>query len=77
MNRMMEEVPDTQSSGNILLSDRDVLQIEKNELRRRIGLVFQTPTPLSVFYLQEHGICTQVLRPAKSTKAAGVDGEKT
>ena len=45
INRMLEEEPGAQVSGKIFLADRDVQQIPKNELRRRVGLVFQTPTP--------------------------------
>ncbi len=45
MNRMLEEEPGTEVSGSISLAGRDVQQIPKNELRRRVGLVFQTPTP--------------------------------
>lgn len=45
MNRMLEEEPGAEVTGNIFLSGKDVRQIPKNELRRRVGLVFQTPSP--------------------------------
>lgn len=45
VNRMLEEEPGTQTRGEILLGGTDVKKIPAEELRRRVGLVFQTPTP--------------------------------
>ena len=45
INRMLEEEPGAEVTGNIFLSGKDIRQIPKNELRRRVGLVFQTPAP--------------------------------
>ena len=45
MNRMLEEEPGTAVEGQILLNGGDVRRLPPEELRRRVGLVFQTPAP--------------------------------
>lgn len=45
LNRMIEEEPGATVTGKILLGGRDIQNIPKDELRRRVGLVFQVPTP--------------------------------
>lgn len=45
MNRMLEEEPGVTVSGEIVLDGKEIQQIPKEELRRRVGLVFQTPAP--------------------------------
>jgi len=45
LNRMLEEETNTFISGNILLEDQNVMMMDKEILRRKIGLVFQTPSP--------------------------------
>lgn len=45
INRMLEEEPGAAAHGDILLNGTNVQKIPAEELRRRIGLVFQTPTP--------------------------------
>jgi phosphate transport system ATP-binding protein len=45
INRLLEEVPNAKMMGTIELEGRDILQYEKEELRRQVGLVTQTPTP--------------------------------
>ncbi len=65
LNRLAELVPGSGVAGRVLLDGVDVLQPSTNltTLRRRIGMVFQKPTPfpLSIerniaFPLREHGV---------------------
>ncbi|MBC6479095.1 MAG: phosphate ABC transporter ATP-binding protein [Hormoscilla sp. GM7CHS1pb] len=62
LNRLNELTPGCQVSGRVILEDRDIQTIEAIELRRRVGMLFQKPTPfpLSIarnieFPLREHG----------------------
>ena len=45
MNRMLELQSDAQIRGSIHLNGQDIQTIPADELRRRVGMVFQTPTP--------------------------------
>lgn len=63
LNRTSELVQNCQVSGRIFLDDRDLQTFNVIELRRRVGMLFQKPTPfpLSIlrnieFPLREHGI---------------------
>lgn len=45
LNRLIEEIPDTSWQGNIFLKDQLLSTIPKEQLRRQVGILFQTPTP--------------------------------
>ena len=45
MNRMLELESDAKIYGSILLNGQDVHTLSADELRRKVGMVFQTPTP--------------------------------
>jgi phosphate transport system ATP-binding protein len=47
LNRMYDLYPDQRTEGEILLDGRDILQrhVDVNELRAKVGMVFQKPTP--------------------------------
>ena len=45
MNRMLELQKDAATRGSILLNGQDIQAIQADDLRRRVGMVFQTPTP--------------------------------
>jgi phosphate transport system ATP-binding protein len=45
MNRMLELETDAVTEGSIHLNGKDIHTIAPDELRRRMGMVFQTPTP--------------------------------
>ena len=51
MNRSLELEKGAEVRGSILLGDTDIRSMPAEELRRRVGMVFQTPTPfpLSVY----------------------------
>jgi phosphate transport system ATP-binding protein len=63
LNRIIELTPNCQVSGHIFLDNCDIQTLNPIDLRRRVGMLFQKPTPfpLSIlrnieFPLQEHGI---------------------
>lgn len=45
LNGLLEEEPGASMTGEITLDGTTIREIPKDELRRRVGLVFQTPTP--------------------------------
>ena len=45
INRMLELEKDADVTGSILVNGRDVHAIPAEELRRKVGMVFQTPAP--------------------------------
>ena len=45
LNRMYEVVPKTRVTGSILLGGTDVSEFSPTLLRRRVGMVFQKPSP--------------------------------
>ena len=51
MNRSLELEKGAEVRGSILLGDTDIRSMPAEDLRRRVGMVFQTPTPfpLSVY----------------------------
>jgi phosphate transport system ATP-binding protein len=63
LNRVIELTPNCQVSGKVLLDNCDIQTLNPIDLRRRVGMLFQKPTPfpLSIlrnieFPLREHGI---------------------
>jgi|SRR5271165_5468007 len=51
MNRLTEITEGAARSGRITLDSRDIYELEVNELRRRVSMVFQQPNPfpMSIF----------------------------
>ena len=45
INRMLELEADAEITGSIHINGKDIHTIPADELRRRVGMVFQTPTP--------------------------------
>ena len=45
INRMLELEKDAEVTGSIHLNGKDIHAIPAEDLRRRVGMVFQTPTP--------------------------------
>jgi phosphate transport system ATP-binding protein len=63
LNRLYELIPHTQLQGQIYLNGGNIQSLKPLELRRRVGMLFQKPTPfpLSIirnltFPLREHGM---------------------
>ncbi|MES2525280.1 MAG: phosphate ABC transporter ATP-binding protein [Gemmatimonadota bacterium] len=79
INRLHETVAGAAVSGAVLLDGSDVYAREVNpvELRRRIGMVFQRPTPfpaLSVFDNVAAGLRAGPGRPGRTETADAVEG---
>ncbi len=47
VNRLIELTPELKYEGNILFKDKSVFEYPPEELRRQIGMVFQTPNPFN------------------------------
>ena len=45
LNGLLWEEPEAEMKGEICLLGRDTRTMDREELRRRVGLVFQTPQP--------------------------------
>ena len=45
LNRMHELYPKIETRGKIFLNDKDISKLSNIELRRKIGMVFQSPNP--------------------------------
>lgn len=45
VNRLIEITPDLKYEGNIYFRGKSIFEISPEELRRQIGMVFQTPNP--------------------------------
>ena len=61
LNRMYEVVAGARLTGSILLRSEDLFAIELTNLRRRVGMVFQTPNafPKSIFDNITYGLKAQ------------------
>lgn len=45
LNDLIKEIPGVKVAGDIILENKNISSIPLDELRRRVGLVFQTPMP--------------------------------
>lgn len=76
LNRMLDIVPNTKISGEILFSGENILNedIDVITLRRKIGMLFQNPTPFpkSIFDNIAYGLEVQGIVKKKSSKFWGL-----
>jgi len=58
LNRMYETVRHTRLEGDVLLDNRNILDLDVTQLRRRVGMVFQksNPFPKSIFDNVAYGL---------------------
>ena len=75
LNRMHELNPDASVTGKVLLDEVDIYAKDVNpvELRRRIGMVFQRPTPFPTMSIYENvaaGLRLNGKRPRTETDSA-------
>jgi phosphate transport system ATP-binding protein len=75
LNRMHELNPDASVTGQVLLDEVDIYAKDVNpvELRRRIGMVFQRPTPFPTMSIYENvaaGLRVNGKRPRSETDSA-------
>lgn len=70
-NLMHELYPNIHVEGEILLNDKNILGMEPIDVRRRIGMVFQRPTPFPTMSISENvlaGFMLNGIRLSKSEK---------
>ncbi len=76
LNRMLDVVPNTKTNGEILFSGENILSehIDVVTLRRKIGMLFQNPTPFpkSIFDNIAYGLEVQGVVKKKSSKLLGL-----
>src|ERR1700752_622318 len=75
LNRMHELTPDASVGGEVLLDNLNVYAPDVNpvELRRRIGMVFQRPTPFATMAIYDNvaaGLKVNGKRPSQEMDAA-------
>lgn len=84
LNRMFESIPSAVVTGDILFHDKNIFDSRMNitQLRRKIGIVFQAPTPLPLSIetnislpLREHGFKDIPNRIEKALKDVGLWNE--
>ena len=58
LNKLVDQTPTATRSGQILLDDQNVDEIDATELRRKVGMVFQQPNPfpMSIFDNVAYGL---------------------
>lgn len=76
LNRMLDIIPNTKTSGEILFNGENVLNedVDVITLRRKIGMLFQNPTPFpkSIFDNIAYGLEVQGIVKKKSSKLWGL-----
>jgi phosphate transport system ATP-binding protein len=68
INRMHELVPGTRLEGKLLLKDRDIFQMPVEELRMKVGMVFQKPNPFPHMSIYDNVLAGYILRGIKMSK---------
>ena len=76
LNRMLDVVPNTKISGEILFKEENILHESTDviALRRKIGMLFQNPTPFpkSIFDNIAYGLEVQGIAKKKSNRFLGL-----
>ena len=70
-NLMHELYPNIRVEGQIMLNDKNILGMEPIDVRRRIGMVFQRPTPFPTMSISENvlaGFMLNGIRLSRSEK---------
>jgi len=75
MNGLLAQEPGTEVRGEIALDGTDISRLPSEELRRRVGLVFQTPTPFPFSILKNLTFAPQYYgqRDKKALEALAVE----
>ena len=69
LNRMHELYPQITTKGNIFLNDQDIYKISAIELRRKIGMVFQSPNPFPSMSIYENVVAGYSLNGIRLKKS--------
>ena len=75
MNGLLAQEPGTEVRGEIALDGTDISRLPSEELRRRVGLVFQTPTPFPFSILKNLTFAPQYYgqRDKKALEALAIE----
>ncbi len=69
LNRMHELYPKIETSGEIFLNDKDISKLSNIELRRKIGMVFQSPNPFPSMSIYDNVIAGYKLNGIRQKRA--------
>ncbi len=69
MNRMHELYPQIETKGKIFLNEKDISKLSNIELRRKIGMVFQSPNPFPSMSIYDNVIAGYKLNGIRQKKA--------
>ncbi len=69
MNRMHELYPKIETKGKIFLNDKDISKLSNIELRRKIGMVFQSPNPFPSMSIYDNVIAGYKLNGIRQKKS--------
>ncbi len=68
MNRMHELYPKIETRGKIFLNDKDISKLSNIELRRKVGMVFQSPNPFPSMSIYDNVIAGYKLNGIRQKK---------
>jgi phosphate transport system ATP-binding protein len=70
LNRISETIRNTRIEGKILMDGVDLMEMDVNQVRRRVGMVFQRPNPFpkSIFDNIAYGVRVNGLSRGRSAK---------
>jgi phosphate transport system ATP-binding protein len=76
LNRMHETIPGAHVEGEIVLDDEDIYARRVNpiEVRRRIGMVFQRPTPFPTMSIRDNVVAGFKVLGSAAPKRSALDG---
>jgi len=69
LNRMHELYPSIETKGKIFLNDTNISKLSNIELRRKIGMVFQSPNPFPSMSIYDNVIAGYKLNGIRQKKA--------
>lgn len=69
LNRMHELYPNIETKGKIFLNGEDIYKLSTIELRRKIGMVFQSPNPFPSMSIYENVIAGYKLNGIRQKKS--------
>ncbi len=69
LNRMHELYPNIETRGKIFLNDIDISKLSNIELRRKIGMVFQSPNPFPSMSIYDNVIAGYKLNGIRQKRA--------
>lgn len=69
LNRMHELIPDARITGEILLDNKNIMEMDPILVRRNIGMVFQKPNPFPTMNIYDNVISGYILNGIRLKKS--------